>query len=73
VVAVPTAPPETCADLAAEVDEAVCLMTPQPFYAIGSWYEDFTQTTDEEVIDLLQKAEATKPSSSGAASDRGEL
>ena len=38
------------------VDEVVCLMTPEPFYAVGAFYRDFTQTTDEEVIDLLARA-----------------
>jgi putative phosphoribosyl transferase len=56
VVAVPTAPAETCEDLRPIVDDMVCLMTPEPFYAVGLWYEDFSQTTDEEVHDLLQSA-----------------
>jgi putative phosphoribosyl transferase len=56
VVAVPTAPPETCADLRAIVEDVVCLMTPEPFYAVGLWYEDFAQTTDDEVRDLLERA-----------------
>jgi len=53
VVAVPTAAAETCEQLRKEVDEVICAMTPQPFEAVGRWYEDFTQTTDEEVRDLL--------------------
>jgi erythromycin esterase-like protein/predicted phosphoribosyltransferase len=53
VVAVPTAAAETCEELRKEVDEVICAMTPQPFEAVGRWYEDFTQTTDEEVRDLL--------------------
>lgn len=61
VVAVPTAPPETCADLRAAVDEIVCLTTPEPFYAVGLWYEDFSQTTDDEVRMLLERAAATSP------------
>jgi putative phosphoribosyl transferase len=56
VVAVPVAAPEICAEFEGEADETVCLQTPEPFYAVGLWYEDFTQTTDEEVRDLLQKA-----------------
>lgn len=58
VVAVPTAPPETCAALGREVDETVCVMTPQPFYSIGSWYLDFSQTSDQEVVELLEKAKS---------------
>jgi putative phosphoribosyl transferase len=55
IVATPVAPPSTCEELKAEVDEVVCLMTPELFYAIGLWYEDFSQTTDDEVRDLLAK------------------
>ena len=55
IVAVPVAPPQTCQDLKSEVDEVVCLMAPEAFYAIGLWYEDFSQTTDEEVHELLAK------------------
>ena len=56
VVAVPTAAPSTCEDLRQEVDDIVCDITPEPFYAVGLWYEDFSQTTDEEVRDLLARA-----------------
>jgi putative phosphoribosyl transferase len=56
VVAVPTAARETCEALEAEVDEIVCAMTPDPFYAVGLWYEDFAQTSDDEVRDLLARA-----------------
>jgi putative phosphoribosyl transferase len=55
VVAVPVAPSETCKALSAEVDEIVCLRTPEPFYAIGLWYENFAPTTDEEVCELLSE------------------
>jgi putative phosphoribosyl transferase len=53
---VPTAPRSTCTDLEREVDEAVCVMTPEPFFGVGQWYIDFSQTTDQEVIELLQEA-----------------
>ena len=56
VVAVPVAARSTCADLAREVDDMVCASTPEPFYAVGLWYEDFSQTTDEEVRELLARA-----------------
>ena len=56
IVAVPTAAPETCADLRTEVDEVVCARTPEPFYAVGLWYDDFTQVSDDEVRDLLAAA-----------------
>jgi len=58
VVAVPTAPPEICAALRTEVDELVCVMTPQPFDAVGRWYADFAQTTDAQVRDLLARCTA---------------
>jgi len=56
VVAVPTASPETCAELKTEVDDIICATTPDPFYAVGLWYEDFSQTTDEEVRELLARS-----------------
>lgn len=56
VVAVPAAAPETCDEFKDEVDEIVCATTPDPFYAVGLWYEDFSQTTDEEVRDLLARS-----------------
>jgi len=56
VVAVPTAAPETCDVLRAEVEDVVCAITPEPFYSVGLWYEDFSQTTDDEVRDLLARA-----------------
>src|SRR5258708_32876503 len=55
VAAIPTASPETCEELKAEVDDIVCAITPEPFLAVGHWYEDFSQTTDEEVRDLLAR------------------
>jgi putative phosphoribosyl transferase len=56
VVAVPVAARETCEELKREVEELICLRTPEPFSAVGLWYEDFSQTSDEEVRDLLQRA-----------------
>jgi putative phosphoribosyl transferase len=53
IVAVPVAPPETCEEIREEVDEIVCALTPLAFYGVGRWYEDFLQTTDEEVRELL--------------------
>jgi putative phosphoribosyl transferase len=62
VIAVPTAAPETCEELKTEVDEIVCATTPTPFYGVGQWYDDFSQTTDEEVRDLLERATAVSNS-----------
>ncbi len=56
VVAVPVAPPDTVRCLGREVDELICPATPEPYFAVGQWYEDFTQTTDEEIRDLLTRA-----------------
>ena len=58
VVAVPVAPRETCAALAREVDEAVCLLQPDPFTAVGLWYRDFSPVRDETVTDLLAGEDA---------------
>ena len=58
VVAVPVAAPDTCQLLKADVDEVVCAATPEPFYAVGLWYRDFSQTTDEEVRELLERSAA---------------
>jgi putative phosphoribosyl transferase len=58
IVAVPVGAPETCAAISKLADEVVCLETPEPFYAVGLWYEDFGQTEDEEVHDLLERAAA---------------
>ncbi len=56
VVAVPVSPPETCRWLRNEVDQFVCLQEPEQFYAVGQFYEQFPQVTDDEVADLLQRA-----------------
>jgi predicted phosphoribosyltransferase len=55
VVAVPTAARSTCDEMRDIADECVCVMTPEPFHAVGHWYEDFSQTTDQEVCDLLAR------------------
>jgi predicted phosphoribosyltransferase len=56
VVAVPVSSLETCDEFRAEVDEVVCAATPEPFEGVGKWYEDFSQTTDEKVRELLETA-----------------
>jgi predicted phosphoribosyltransferase len=55
VVAVPVAAHTTCEELRTEVDEVICAATPEPFYAVGLWYEDFSPTSDDEVCDLLAR------------------
>jgi putative phosphoribosyl transferase len=61
VVAVPVAPLATCKRLGVEVDELICDQMPESFYAIGQFYEDFSQVTDEEVVDLLHRAARPAP------------
>jgi predicted phosphoribosyltransferase len=56
VVAVPTASPETCGEMKSHADDVICAITPEPFYSVGLWYEDFSQTTDEEVRELLARS-----------------
>jgi putative phosphoribosyl transferase len=56
VLAVPVAPPGWEAQLGADADEFVCLETPEPFFAVGQFYADFSQTSDEEVIACLERA-----------------
>ena len=61
VVAVPVAAPDTCAEFHDEVDEIVCAITPADFRAVGQFYEDFSQTTDDDVRELLARAAAERP------------
>jgi predicted phosphoribosyltransferase len=56
VVAVPLASAQACAQVGAMADEIVCPATPEPFYGVGAWYRDFTQTSDDEVRALLSRA-----------------
>ena len=60
VLAVPVAPPQTLERLRAEANEVVVLETPQPFLAVGEWYRDFDQTTDEQVVSALARAAGTR-------------
>jgi putative phosphoribosyl transferase len=57
ILAVPVAPADTIERLKAEADEVICLMTPEPFYAVGEHYDDFRQTSDREVTTLLDEAQ----------------
>jgi putative phosphoribosyl transferase len=67
IVAVPVAARSTCEEFREEADQIICLRTPEPFRAVGLWYDDFSQTTDEEVHELLARAEATAtPANAGA-------
>ncbi|MDQ3814897.1 MAG: phosphoribosyltransferase, partial [Armatimonadota bacterium] len=56
IVAVPVAAAVTCDEFRAEVEEVVCALTPEPFYAVGLWYDDFSPTTDDEIRDVLSRA-----------------
>lgn len=55
IIAIPVAPPDTIDSLKEEADKVICLETPETFYAIGQFYQDFDQTTDDEVVNLLRK------------------
>ncbi|HMC65690.1 MAG TPA: phosphoribosyltransferase [Gemmataceae bacterium] len=59
VVAVPVGAAASVEELQAEVDELVCILTPEPFHAVGAWYRDFSQVTDDEIRELLKRAEET--------------
>ena len=61
VVAVPVAAKESCDDLRAEADEVICMRMPEPFQAVGFWYDDFEQTSDEEVHELLDRGHQPPP------------
>jgi predicted phosphoribosyltransferase len=71
VAATPLASPEAEALLRHEADEVVCLQTPDPFVAVGHWYQRFPQTEDEEVRALLQEAEARVAREARGAPDGG--
>ncbi len=57
IVAVPVGAPDACAKIRTEADELVCLKTPEPFYSVSLWYGEFAQVTDDEVKDLLGRAD----------------
>ena len=60
IVAVPVSAAQTCDEYRIGVDEIICAVTPEPFFGVGRWYLDFSQTTDEEVRDLLDRARGEK-------------
>jgi len=74
VVAVPTVAGSTYVELRQDVDDLVALITPEPFYGVGEWYEDFNQTSDSEVTDLLRRARSGRaaPKVAGAVKTEGE-
>jgi putative phosphoribosyl transferase len=65
VVAVPVSASQTCDQYRMGVDEIICARTPEPFHGVGMWYEDFSQTTDEEVRELLEKAKSEYAAEAG--------
>ena len=72
VVAVPVAAAETCAEMELEVDQVICVVTPDPFRSVGEWYWDFSQTSDEEVRDLLRRAKTFQENDGPAVRDLHE-
>jgi predicted phosphoribosyltransferase len=67
IAAVAVAPPQTLEHMAQEADEVVCLEAPEDFYAVGHWFEDFSQVTDAEVVAILRQASGATVSAQGAA------
>lgn len=72
VMAAPVAPPDAVELVSTAADEVVCLSTPRGFSSVGQWYEDFSQTSDEEVVALLAQAAAGNPAVGGQAGEPGE-
>lgn len=71
VLAVPVSPPDAAEELRAEVDELICLSTPAVFFAVGEWYQDFSQTSDEEVVDLLRRSSTARTGPGSGRDDAG--
>jgi putative phosphoribosyl transferase len=71
LIAAPTAAQSSCDEYRADADriECVCLMTPEPFFAVGLWYENFSQTNDDEIRDLLASLTSNHPKLVGASND----
>jgi putative phosphoribosyl transferase len=67
VLAVPVAPPDTVDALGSDADEVVCLESPEPFWAIGAWYGDFSPTVEREVIELLHEARKARAAAAGGS------
>jgi putative phosphoribosyl transferase len=63
VVAVPVGPPDTCHEIEEQADETICLSMPELFQAVGQYYEDFSQTSDEDVRELVTRAARERPAS----------
>jgi putative phosphoribosyl transferase len=70
VVGVPIAAPATCEELSQEVDDIICAATPEPFQAVGLWYEDFSQTSDDEVRRLLEEVARQHPRPAVSTADQ---
>ena len=66
VVGVPIAAPSTCEEVGRVADDIICAATPEPFYSVGLWYEDFSQISDHEVRELLEQAARRNSTSTGA-------
>lgn len=62
IIAVPVGSASACAELARESDECICLATPEPFYAVGAWYFDFNQVSDDDVREILKRSHSSAAS-----------
>ena len=69
-MAIPVAPPDTCRQLQEEADAVVCLRTPEPFIGVGLWYEDFSQTSDAQVVAILEEASRSDAARAAASGRR---
>ena len=67
VVGVPVSTPGTCDAFRAKVDDVVCALTPEVLFGVGAWYQDFSQTTDDSVLDLLERAASGQQARPGHA------
>jgi putative phosphoribosyl transferase len=72
IVAVPVGPPDTCREIEEQADETICLSTPAFFQAVGQYYEDFSQTSDEDVRELLSQAAQKRPTPGGQEHEQHE-
>jgi len=70
ILAVPVAPPETVAALRRDADDVVVVETPEPFFAIGGWYTDFSPTSDDEVVQLMARSGADRDGGGVSGADR---
>ncbi|CAG8661622.1 10343_t:CDS:2, partial [Cetraspora pellucida] len=72
-IAVPVAAPDTLTKMSKEIDDTICLLLPRNLGGIGAWYQDFTQTEDKEVLELLEKSDRDFPVPTISAEETAKL